>query len=167
MVDIFPWFPVGQIHSDNFSDLSLGQQILDRGYHFVLPLLCYVIGGFTDLTMLVRNSMIDVLRQDYIRTARAMGHSQNSVLFFHALKNALLPVVSGMGNFLRLFLAGSLIVETIFQLDGIGLLSYRSILSRDYNVIMGLIFLSSALLLCGRLLVDLLYKHIDPRVDFK
>ena len=72
-----------------------------------------------------------------------------------------------MGNFLRLFLAGSLIVETIFQLDGIGLLSYRSILSRDYNVIMGLIFLSSALLLCGRLLVDLLYKHIDPKVDFK
>lgn len=163
----FSWFPVGQIHSDNFSDLSLGQQILDRGYHFVLPLLCYVIGGFTDLTMLVRNSMIDVLRQDYIRTARAMGHSRNSVLFFHALKNALLPVVSGMGNFLRLFLAGSLIVETIFQLDGIGLLSYRSIISRDYNVIMGLIFLSSALLLCGRLLVDLLYKHIDPRVDFK
>ena len=163
----FSWFPIGQIQSDNFSDLTLWQQFVDRAHHFVLPLLCYVIGGFSDLTMLVRNSMIDVLRQNYIRTARAMGYGQLTILFFQALKNALLPVVAGMGNFLRLFLAGSLIIETIFQLDGIGLLSYRSILSRDYNVIMGLIILASVLLLSGRLIVDLFYKFVDPRMDFK
>ena len=117
--------------------------------------------------MLVRNSMLDVVKSDFIRTARAKGLSNNSIYFKHALRNALIPVATGLGGFLRVFLAGSLIVETIFNLDGIGLLGYKSILSRDYNVIMGLTFISSLLLLVGNMMSDFIYVLVDPRIDFK
>lgn len=163
----FNWFPIGMLYSDNYEDLSFFQKVADRIHHFVLPLICYLIGGFTELTLLMRNSMLEVIKQDYIRTARAKGLSESKVIWFHAFKNALIPVATGIGGFFRVFLAGSLIVETVFQLDGIGLLSYKSILSRDYNVIMGLIFLSSVFLMLGRLLSDFIYVLIDPRIDFK
>ena len=126
-----------------------------------------MIGGFTEITMLVRNSMLDVIKSDYIRTARSKGLSDNLVYYKHALRNAMIPVATGLGGFLRVFLAGSLIVETIFNLDGIGLLGYSSILSRDYNVIMGLTFVSSVLLLMGNILSDIIYVMVDPRIDFK
>ncbi len=163
----FSWFPIGMLYSDGYESLSFGGKVLDRLHHFVLPIACYMIGGFTELTMLMRNSMLDVIKQDYVRTARAKGLEENVVLYKHALRNALIPIATGIGGFFRVFLAGSLIVETIFQLDGIGLLSYQSILSRDYNVIMGLIFLSSLILLAGRLFSDFIYVLIDPRIDFK
>lgn len=163
----FSWFPIGQIASDNYDTLSTWGKILDRGHHFVLPLICYMFSGFTEITMLMRNSMLDVVKQDYIRTARAKGLSEGWVIYKHALRNALIPIAVGLGGYLRVFLAGSLIIETIFQLDGIGLLSYKSILARDYNVIMGLIFLSSVFLMLGRLLSDFIYVLIDPRIDFK
>lgn len=163
----FNWFPIGMIQSDDFDTFTLGQKILDRLHHFILPLICYVIGGFTELTMLMRNSMLDVVSQDYIRTARAKGLAEKTVVYKHALRNALIPIATGFGGFFRVFLAGSLIVETIFQLDGIGLLSYKSILARDYNVLMGLIFLSSLFLMAGRLFSDIIYVLIDPRIDFK
>jgi len=163
----FSWFPIGLAMSDNYDQLTLSGKILDRAHHFILPLICYMFGSFTELTMLMRNSMLEVIKQDYIRTARAKGLSEKAVVLRHTLKNALIPIATGLGGFLRVFLAGSLIVESIFQLDGIGLLSYRSIMSRDYNVIMGLIFLSSVLLMLGRLLSDLIYVWIDPRIDFK
>jgi microcin C transport system permease protein len=107
------------------------------------------------------------VKSDYVRTARAKGLSENVVLYKHALRNALIPVATNLGGFFGVFLSGSLIVETIFQLDGIGLLSYNSLLSRDYNVIMGLIFLSSLVLLLGRLISDVIYVLVDPRIDFK
>jgi microcin C transport system permease protein len=163
----FDWFPIGGLKSDDYSAFTLGGKILDRAYHFILPLTCYVMGGFTELTMLVRNTMLDVIRSDYVRTARAKGLDENKVYFKHALRNALIPVATGLGGFLRVFLAGSLIVETIFNLDGIGLLGYQSILSRDYNVIMGLTFISSMLLLAGNILSDFIYVLVDPRIDFK
>lgn len=111
--------------------------------------------------------MLEVIKQDYVRTARAKGLDEKIVIYKHALRNALIPIATGLGGFFRVFLAGSLIIETIFQLDGIGLLSYQSILSRDYNVIMGLIFLSSVFLMLGRLFSDVVYTLVDPRIDFK
>lgn len=163
----FNWFPTGGFVSDSYSDLSLWGKFLDRIHHFTLPLLVYLIGGFTSLTMLMRNSMLDVIKQDYIRTAKAKGLSDKAVHFKHALRNALIPVATGIGSFLGVFLSGSLIIETVFRLNGIGLLSYSSLMARDYNVIMGLIFLSSLVLMFGRLISDVIYVVIDPRIDFK
>jgi microcin C transport system permease protein len=163
----FAWFPIGLLQSDSYDGLTTMGKIGDRLQHFVLPLICYMMGGFTELTMLMRNSMLDVIKQDYVRTARAKGLEEKMVNYKHALRNALIPVATNLGGFFRVFLAGSLIVENVFQLDGIGSLSYHSILSRDYNVIMGLIFLSSVVLMLGRLFSDIIYVMIDPRIDFK
>lgn len=163
----FNWFPIGMLYSDNYDSLTTMGKIWDRIHHFILPLTCYMIGGFTELSLLMRNSMLDVIKQDYVRTARAKGLTEKVVMYKHALRNALIPIATGLGGFFRVFLAGSLIVETVFQLDGIGLLSYQSILARDYNVIMGLIFLTSVLLMIGRLFSDFIYVLIDPRIDFK
>jgi microcin C transport system permease protein len=163
----FDWFPIGGIKSDDYESMTTGAKILDRIYHFVLPLTCYLIGGFAELTMLVRNTMLDVIQSDYVRTARAKGLGNRIIYYKHALRNALIPVATGLGGFLRVFLAGSLIVETIFNLDGIGLLGYQSVLQRDYNVIMGLTFISAMLLLFGNMLSDIIYVLVDPRIDFK
>jgi microcin C transport system permease protein len=161
------WFPIGGLYSDNYDSLSFMGRILDRMHHFVLPTVCYMIGGFTELTLLTRNSMLDIIKSDYIRTARAKGLGEKLVIYKHALRNALIPVATGLGGYLGVFLTGSLIIETIFNLDGIGLLSYSSILSRDYNVVMGLLFLSSLALMLGNLLSDFIYVLVDPRIDFK
>lgn len=160
-------FPIGGLRSDDYESLSFFAKIADRAWHFVLPLTCYMIGGFTELSVLMRNSMLDVIKSDYVRTARAKGVSENVVLFKHALRNALIPIATGMSGFFGAFLAGSLIIETMFNLDGMGLLGYQSVLSRDYNVIMGLAFISSLILLFGRIFSDFLYVLIDPRIDFK
>jgi microcin C transport system permease protein len=114
----------------------------------------------------MKNSLIEEIKKDYIRTARAKGVSEKVVYMKHALRNALIPIVTGLGGFLSVFFAGSLLLETIFQLDGIGLLSYKSSLSRDYNVIMGLVFIQSALFLLGNILSDFAYVLVDPRIDF-
>lgn len=163
----YDWFPMGELYSDNYYDLTLWGKILDRIHHFILPLICYMIGSFTVLTMLMKNSLLDEIKKDYIRTARAKGLPEKVVYLKHALRNALIPIVTGIGGFLSVFFAGSLLLESIFQLDGIGLLSYKSILQRDYNVIMGLIFIQSVLMLIGNLLSDLAYVVVDPRIDFK
>jgi microcin C transport system permease protein len=162
----FELFPIGGIQSEAFDELSTWDQFLDRFHHFFLPLVCYTIGSFTSLTILMKNSLIEEIKKDYIRTARAKGVSEKVVYMKHALRNALIPIVTGLGGFLSVFFAGSLLLETIFQLDGIGLLSYKSILSRDYNVIMGLVFIQSALFLLGNILSDFAYVLVDPRIDF-
>lgn len=159
-------FPIGGIQSEIFDELSGWEQFVDRVYHFTLPLVCYTIGSFTSLTILMKNSLIEEIKKDYIRTARAKGVSEKVVYMKHALRNALIPIVTGLGGFLSVFFAGSLLLETIFQLDGIGLLSYKSILSRDYNVIMGLVFIQSALFLLGNIISDFAYVLVDPRIDF-
>lgn len=162
----FEWFPVGGIHSETYDDLTFIEKIWDRIHHFTLPLICFTIGSFTSLTLLMKNSLIEEIKKDYIRTARAKGLSEKVIYMKHALKNALIPIVTGLGGFLSVFFAGSLLLETIFQLDGIGLLSYKSILARDYNVIMGLVFIQSALFLLGNILSDIAYIIVDPRIDF-
>lgn len=161
------WFPIGELYSDGYADMTFWQQVGDRIHHFVLPLICYMIGSFTVLTMLMKNSLLDEIKKDYIRTARAKGVSERTVYLKHALRNALIPIATGIGGFLTVFFSGSLLLETIFQLDGIGLLGYRSILQRDYNVIMGLIFIESVMLLLGNLLSDMAYVAVDPRIDFE
>jgi microcin C transport system permease protein len=163
----FSWFPIGELYSDNYYELSLWGKIIDRVHHFILPLICYMIGSFTVLTMLMKNSLLDEIKKDYIRTARSKGLSEKTVYLKHALRNALIPIVTGIGGFLAVFFAGSLLLESIFQLDGIGLLSFKSILQRDYNVIMGILFLQSVLLLIGNLLSDLIYILVDPRINFE
>ena len=159
-------FPIGGLQSEMYDELSGWEQFLDRVHHFTLPLICYTIGSFTSLTILMKNSLIEEIKKDYIRTARAKGVTEKVVYMKHALRNALIPIVTGLGGFLSVFFAGSLLLETIFQLDGIGLLSYKSILSRDYNVIMGLVFIQSALFLVGNIISDLAYILVDPRIDF-
>lgn len=159
-------FPVGGLHSEMYEEFGAWDKFLDRVHHFILPLVCYTIGSFTSLTVLMKNSLIEEIKKDYIRTARAKGVTEKVVYMKHALRNALIPIVTGLGGFLTVFFAGSLLLETIFQLDGIGLLSYNSILARDYNVIMGLVFIQSGLFLIGNILSDIAYVMVDPRIDF-
>ncbi len=160
-------FPVGDVYSDQYFDKNFFGKMFDRAHHFVLPLICYMVGSFTVLTILMKNSLLDEMRLDYIRTARAKGLAQKTIVYKHALRNALIPIATGLGSFLEIFFAGSLIVEKIFTLDGIGLLGYNSVINRDYQVLMALIFLQSILSLLGRVLADWIYVLVDPRIDFK
>jgi len=162
----FDWFPIGGLYSDQYETLSLMGKISDRFYHFILPLVCYMIGSFTTLTILMKNSLLDEIKKDYIRTARAKGLSDGKIYLKHGLRNALIPIATGIGNFLMVFFAGSMLLETLFQLDGMGLLGYKSVLSRDYNVIMGIVFIQSLFFLIGNILSDLAYVTVDPRIDF-
>ena len=162
----FNWFPVGDLYSDQYFDKTFLAKIADRIHHFILPLVCYMIGHFTVLTFLTKNSLLDEVRLDYIRTAKAKGLHRKTIIYKHALRNALIPIVTGFGSFLGLFFAGSLIVEKIFSLDGIGLLSYNSVINRDYHVLMALIFFQAVLALFGRLISDFAYVLVDPRLDF-
>jgi len=159
-------FPIGGLFSDNYADLSLWGKIVDRTYHAILPLTCYMVGQFTTLTLLMKNSLLEEISKDYVRTARAKGLEEKTVYLKHALRNALIPIATGFGSFVSVFFAGSLLIEKIFQLDGIGLLSFNSTMSRDYNVIMGLVFIESLLFLVGNIISDILYVIIDPRIDF-
>jgi microcin C transport system permease protein len=160
-------FPLGELYSDRYHDLDMWGKILDRAHHFILPLACFVLNGFTVLTFLMKNSLLEEVRLDYVRTARAKGLEENTVIYKHAVRNALIPILTGLGSFLTVFFAGSIIIEQVFSLDGMGLLSYSSILQRDYNIIMALIFIQSVLSMFGRLISDVTYVLVDPRIDFK
>lgn len=160
-------FPIGGLYSDFYDEMNSWERIVDRAYHFILPLICYTIGSYTTLTLLMKNSLMEEIKKDYVRTARAKGLSENIVYFRHALRNALIPIVTGIGGFLSVFFAGSLLLEKIFQLDGIGLLGFNSVLSRDYNVIMGLLAIQAILMLIGNIISDIAYVLVDPRIDFK
>ena len=160
-------FPLGEAYSDNYFDMTVWEKIVDRAHHFVLPLICYVVNSFTVLTFLMKNSLLEEVKLDYVRTARAKGLPERTVIYKHALRNALIPILTGLGGFLTIFFAGSIIIEQMFSLDGMGLLSYKSILSRDYNVIMALIFIQSLLAMVGRLISDFTYVLVDPRIDFQ
>ena len=161
------WFPLQGAVSDEYEYLPFGGKVMDRIHHFILPLLCYMISGFTALTFLMKNSLLDEVKLDYVRTARAKGLSEKVVVYRHALRNALIPIVTSLGSFLGIFLAGSIIIEEIFNIYGMGQLSYTALLQRDYNISMGVIFLSSLFLLLGRLISDMVYVAVDPRIDFQ
>jgi microcin C transport system permease protein len=161
------WFPLGGVSSDNYDDLSFMGKIFDRAYHFILPGLCYMIGSFTTLTLLMRNSMLEETKKDYIRTAKAKGLADKPVFYKHALRNAFIPIATGLGGILGIFFAGSILIEQIFQLDGVGLLSFNALKQRDYNVIMAITFIDAMIILFGNFLSDLIYVWVDPRIDYK
>jgi microcin C transport system permease protein len=160
------WFPIQGLKSEMYDSLGFFEKVQDRVSHAFMPLVCYCIGSFATLTMVMKNSMLEEIKKDYVRTARAKGLAEKVVVFKHVLRNALLPIATGIGGFLSIFFAGSLLLETIFNLDGIGLLGFNSVLSRDFNVIMGLLMVQSFSFLFGNLVSDVLYVLVDPRIDF-
>jgi microcin C transport system permease protein len=160
-------FPLGGFRSDDFEAMSFFQKIFDQLYHTILPVTAYVISNFATLTILTKNSVIENLSQDYIRTAFAKGLSEKRVILNHALRNSLIPISTGLGHFLSLILAGSFLIEKVFNIQGMGLLGYNSIINRDYPVIMGILVISSLLMLLGNIFSDIIYAIADPRIKFK
>lgn len=163
----FDVFPLRGLVSDNWDSLSWFDKILDYLWHMVLPIIASVIGSFAIMTMLTKNSFIEEIRKQYVLTARAKGLSQNTVLYRHVFRNAVIPLVTGFpAAFIGAFFTGSLLIETIFSLDGLGLLSYESVLKRDYPVVLGTLYLFTLLGLIAKLLADISYVLIDPRIHF-
>ncbi|MCU7831935.1 MAG: microcin C ABC transporter permease YejB [gamma proteobacterium symbiont of Lucinoma myriamae] len=163
----FDVFPLKGLTSDNWEQLSWFGKTTDYLWHMVLPIISSVIGSFAVMTMLTKNSFLEEIRKNYVVTAKAKGLSGNQVLYKHVFRNALIPLVTGFpASFLAAFFAGSLLIETIFSLDGLGLLSYESIVRRDYPVVLGSLFLFTLLGLFTKLITDLSYVLIDPRIKF-
>ena len=164
----FDWFPLRGLTSENFSELSLFGKIADYFWHLALPLTALVLAAFATTTLLTKNSFLDEIRKQYVQTARAKGLTERQVLYGHVFRNAMLIVIAGFpGAFIAAFFSGSLLIETIFSLDGLGLLGYRSIIERDYPVVFATLFIFSLLGLFVSLMSDLLYTWIDPRIDFE
>ena len=161
------WFPLRGLTSDNWASLSWPARILDYFWHLTLPLMCIVISSFAVMTMLTKNTFIEEMRKQYVLVARAKGLSQQRVLWKHIFRNALIPLVTGFpAAFVGAFFAGSLLIETLFSLDGLGLLSYEAVVRRDYPVVLGSLYLFTLIGLVVKLVSDLLYVVIDPRVQF-
>lgn len=161
------WFPVRGLVSENFDQLSLLGKVADYFWHLVLPVGALVIGGFATLTLLTKNAFLDEISRQYVVTARAKGLSERRVLYGHVLRNAMLLVLAGLPQALiTVFFAGSLLIEVIFSLDGLGRLSYEAAVSRDYPVVFGTLFIFTLAGLLIRLIGDLSYTVLDPRIDF-
>ncbi len=163
----FDVFPLRGLTSDNWAELSWPGRIADYFWHLALPLTCLVIGSFAIVTMLTKNTFVEEMRKQYVLVARAKGVSQTRVLFKHIFRNALIPLITGFpAAFIGAFFAGSVLIETLFSLDGLGLLSYESVVRRDYPVVLGSLYLFTLIGLVVKLLSDLLYVVVDPRVQF-
>ena len=161
------WFPVRGLVSDNFDQLSTLGKIADYFWHLVLPVGALVIGGFATLTLLTKNSFLNEITRQYVTTARAKGMSERRVLYGHVFRNAMLLVVSGIPQaFIGVFFAGSLLIEVIFSLDGLGRMSYEAAVSRDYPVVFGSLFIFTLFGLLIKLVGDVCYTLVDPRIDF-
>lgn len=161
-------FPLRGLVSDNWDELGWFSKILDYLWHMVLPITASVVGSFAVMTMLTKNSFIEEIRKQYVLTARAKGLSENRVLYKHVFRNAIIPLITGFpAAFIGAFFTGSLLIETIFSLDGLGLLSYESVLKRDYPVVMGTLYLFTLLGLFAKLITDLSYVLVDPRIQFE
>ena len=161
------WLPMGGLTGDGFDDLSLWAQLKDLAAHTFQPLCCYLIGSFAFVTMLMKNHLMDNLSADYVRTAMAKGVSFRNAVRKHALRNSLVPLATNVGHQVTLFVTGSFLIETIFDIDGFGLLGFNSVIDRDYPVVMGVLTLSATLMLLGNVLSDALVALVDPRVRFE
>lgn len=161
------WFPLRGLVSDNFAQLNWFEKALDYAWHLALPITAMVIGAFATTTLLTKNSFLDEISKHYVMTARAKGLTERQVLYGHVFRNAMLIVISGFpGSFIGAFFAGSLLIETIFSLDGLGLLGFEAIVNRDYPVVFATLYVFSLMGLVVTLLSDLMYVWIDPRIDF-
>lgn len=164
----FDWFPLRGLTSDNFADLSLPGKIVDYFWHLALPLLALSLAAFATTTLLTKNSFIDEIRKQYVTTARAKGLTEKQVLYRHIFRNAMLIIIAGFpGAFITAFFSGSLLIEHIFTLDGLGRLGYDSIIKRDYPVVFATLFIFSLMGLVVGLISDLVYTWVDPRIDFE
>ena len=160
-------FPLGGFRSEDFESLNFFGQVFDQIYHTILPVSAYIIGNFAMLTILTKNSVIENLSQDYVKTAFAKGLSEKRVIYSHALRNSLIPIATGLGGFLSLILANNILIEKVFNIQGMGLLAFNSIINRDYPVTMGILVISSLLMLVGNIFSDMIYAWADPRIRFK
>ncbi|RUU57541.1 microcin C ABC transporter permease YejB, partial [Mesorhizobium sp. M7A.T.Ca.TU.009.01.1.1] len=162
------WFPLRGLTSDNWDQLSWWGKIVDYFWHMTLPLTALVLSAFATTTLLTKNSFLEEIRKQYVVTARAKGLSERQVLYGHVFRNAMLIVIAGFpGAFISAFFTGSLLIENIFSLDGLGLLGFRSVVERDYPVVFAKLYIFSLLGLFVGLLSDLLYTWVDPRIDFE
>lgn len=161
-------FPLRGLVSDNWSELSVGKQVLDYLWHMVLPVTAGAVGSLAVMTMLTKNSFLEEIRKQYVLTARAKGLTEQQVLYKHVFKNGIIPIITGFpGYFIASFFTGSLLIETIFSLQGMGLLAYESVLNRDYPVVLGTLYFFTIIGLISRLLSDLSYVVVDPRISFE
>jgi microcin C transport system permease protein len=162
------WFPLRGLVSDNFDELTWFQQILDYFWHLTLPILAMMVSGFATLTMLTKNSFLDQINMLYVQTARAKGLNERRVLYGHVFRNAMLIVIAGFpGALISILFTGSLLIETIFSLDGLGLLGYEAIIDRDYPIVFATLYVFTLIGLLLKLITDIVYTVIDPRIDFE
>lgn len=162
------WFPLRGLVSDNWVDLSWGDKILDYLWHLALPITALTIGGFATLTMLTKNSFMEELGKQFVLTARAKGLTERRVLYGHVFRNAMLIIIAGFpAAFIGILFTGSLLIEVIFSLDGMGLLSYEAVIKRDYPILFGTLFTFTLISLVMHLVGDLVYVFVDPRIDFE
>ncbi len=158
--------PLGKFVSDDFAYLSFGARIWDLMIHAILPLCCYLVGAFAFMTMLMKNQLLEQMSSDYVRTALAKGVPYKTVIFKHALDNSLIPIATTFGNQISLLVGGSFLIESIFNIDGMGMLGFNSLLVKDYPVVMGVLAISTFLQLLGNILSDLCVAYVDPRIKF-
>ena len=161
------WFPLRGLVSSNWHELDLWHKVTDYLWHITLPVTAMVLGGFAVITILTKNSVLEEIRKQYVMTARAKGVDERKVLWHHVFRNALIPIMTGFpAAFIGAFFTGSLLIETLFSLDGLGLLSYESVIRRDYPVVFGSLFVFTLIGLLTNLIRDLMYVWVDPRVKF-
>jgi microcin C transport system permease protein len=161
------WFPLRGLTSSNWEQLSWASKVVDYLWHIALPVTASVLGSFAVTTMLTKNAFLEEIRKQYVLTARAKGLGERRVLYRHVMRNALIPLVTGFpAAFIGAFFTGSLLIETLFSLDGLGLLSYESVIRRDYPVVLGTLYLFTLIGLLTKLISDLCYVWVDPRVKF-
>ena len=161
------WFPLRGLTSSNWEELSWGARIVDYLWHITLPVTAMVLGSFAVTTMLTKNAFLEEIRKQYVLTARAKGLSERQVLWKHVFRNALIPILTGFpAAFIGAFFTGALLIETLFSLDGMGLLSYESVIRRDYPVVLGTLYLFTLIGLVTKLISDISYVWADPRVKF-
>jgi len=159
-------FPLGGVNSEFAAEPAFWTWFWDRAWHMALPVACYVASGFAMLTLLMKNSLLDQISSDYVRTVIAKGGTRRRAIWCHAFRNALVPIATGFGSMMSIMFVGSIIVETIFEIPGMGRLSWDALIGRDYAVFLALLALTSSFMLVGNLISDILYMAIDPRIDF-
>ena len=160
-------FPLFGLTSADFDQLGTFEKIKDLAHHTVLPLICYIIGLFAGLTMMTKNNLMDNLAADYVRTAMAKGASFRNAVFGHAFRNSMIPVATSLGDLVTVFIGGSMLVETVFDIQGFGLLQYQSVIARDVPVIMGTLTIAAFLMLIGHVISDFIVAMVDPRIKFE
>jgi microcin C transport system permease protein len=161
------WFPLFGLTSADFDQMNSWEKVMDLAHHTVLPLICYMVGSFAMLTMMTKNNLMDNLAADYVRTAVAKGAGFRKAVFGHAFRNSMIPIATSLGDLVTVFIGGSMLIETVFDIQGFGLLQFQSVVDRDTPVIMGTLTIAALLMLIGHVLSDFIVAMVDPRIKFE